>query len=112
MNLSEELIKYKNLTLELITSVEKEEYDNLDNLLTNRQNVIAQINELTYSKDEFLYLCKDLDILVLNQKLIKISNQKKSEIRKHIDELRVSKNANKGYNKKFAVDSVFFNKKT
>lgn len=111
MNLDEELIKYKDLTLELITSVEKEEYDNLDNLLTNRQNVIEQINELTYSKEEFLYLCKKLDILVLNQKLIKITNQKKTSIRNHMDELRVSQSANKSYTKKFAVDAVFFNKK-
>lgn len=111
MNLKEELTKYKDLTLELINSVEKEDYDSLDSLLADRQNVIDTIDELTYSKEEFLYLCKNLDILVLNQKLIKISNQKKSEIRKHIDELRVSKNANKSYNKRFAVDSVFFNKK-
>lgn len=112
MNLKEELINYKNLTLELITSVEKEDYDSLDSLLSDRQNVIEEINKLTYSKEEFLCLCRNLDILVLNQKLIKISSEKKSSIRKHIDELRVSKNANKSYNKRFAVDSVFFNKKT
>lgn len=111
MDLKEKLIEYKSITLELITNVENEGYDNLDKLLISRQNVMDEIDNITYSKEEFLCLCKELDILVLNQKLIKTTKEKKAGILKKIDELKTSKTANKSYNKRFAVDSIFFNKK-
>lgn len=111
MNLEEKLIEYKNLTLQLIANVENEDYDSLDKLLTSRQNVMDEIDSIEYSKEKFLALCKKLDILVLNQKLIKITKEKEANVRKNINGLRTSKTANKSYNKKFAVDSVFFNKK-
>ncbi|MDW8799697.1 flagellar protein FliT [Clostridium sp. A1-XYC3] len=111
MNLREKLIQYKNITIQLITSAENEDYDSLDKLLANRQNIMDEIDNITYSKEEFLRLCRELDILVLNQKLIKVTKEKKATILKNIDELKTSKSANKSYNKRFSVDSVFFNKK-
>ncbi|MCT8976133.1 flagellar protein FliT [Clostridium sp. CX1] len=111
MNLKEKLIEYKNITIQLIANVEGEDYDSLEKLLTNRQNIMNEIDSITYSKEEFLVLCKELDILVLNQKLIKVTKEKKSNTLKNIDGIKVSKTANKSYNKRFAVDSVYFNKK-
>lgn len=111
MNLKDNLKQYKDITLELISNVEKDNFEILDMLLSNRQNVIDEIEKLNYAKEEFFNLCKELDILVLQQKLTKLMNMKKANLRNDIDALTSSQNANKSYNKKFAVDSVFFNKK-
>jgi len=111
MDLKDNLKQYKDITLELISNVEKDNFEILDMLLSNRQNVIDEIEKLNYTKEEFLNLCKELNILVLQQKLTKLMNMKKANLRNDIDALTNSQNANKSYNKKFAVDSVFFNKK-
>ncbi|MCY6353967.1 flagellar protein FliT [Clostridium sp. ZS2-4] len=111
MNLKDKLKEYRDITVKIITSVENEDYDNLDELLSDRQEIINLINQLKYSKKDFLYWCKELDILVLNQKLVKLMNKKKADLRNNINKLTNSQNANKSYNKQYAADSVFFNKK-
>lgn len=111
MNLREKLNEYKNITIKLIDEIEREEYDNLDKLLSKRQDLINDIEKLKYTKEDFLKLCKEFDILVLQQKLIKLTNEKKANLRHNIDNLSASQTANKSYGKRYAVDSVFFNKK-
>lgn len=111
MNLRENLSKYKNITIKLIDNTEREEYDKLDELLSNRQDIIDDIEKLKYTKEEFLILCKEFDILLLQQKLIKLTNEKRVNLRHDIDNLSTSQTANKSYGKRYAVDSVFFNKK-
>ncbi|MCY6959553.1 hypothetical protein [Clostridium brassicae] len=111
MGLRDKLKEYADITVKIIVEIENEDYQILDELLSSRQDVIDLIEKIDYSKEEFLFLCKDLDVLVLNQKLIKLMNEKKADLRNNITNLNNLQNANKGYNKRFAVDSVFFNKK-
>lgn len=111
MSLKIKLKEYRDITVELISNVEKDNFHLLDELLSHRQNIIDEIDRISYSKDEFLNLCKELDILVLQQKLVKLMNEKKANLRNDIDTLANSQNANKSYNKRFTADSVFFNKK-
>lgn len=111
MSLKIKLKQYRDVTVELIANVENDNFQLLDELLLDRQNIMDEIDKLNYSKDEFLNLCKEFDILVLQQKLVKLMDQKKANLRNDIDTLANSKNANKSYNKRFTADSVFFNKK-
>lgn len=111
MELKDGLKEYKNITLDIINSLEKEDYDALEQLISSRQNIINTIDKLSYSKEEFIRICKELDILMLQQKLIKLMNEKKATLRNNMNNLATSQNANKSYNKRYSVDSIFFNKK-
>lgn len=111
MDLKDGLKDYKNITLDIINSLEKEDYDVLEQLISNRQNIIDEIDKLSYSKEEFVKICKELDILMLQQKLVKLINEKKASLRNNMNNLATSQNANKSYNRRYSVDSIFFNKK-
>jgi hypothetical protein len=111
MDLKSGLKEYKNITLEIINSLEKEDYDALGQLISNRQNIIDEIDKLSYSKEEFVKICKELDILMIQQKLVKLINEKKASLRNNMNNLATSQNANKSYNRRYSVDSIFFNKK-
>lgn len=104
------MIKFKELTLQLITSVEKEDYDSLDFLINERQRLIEKMDGLNYTSEEFKDICTELQILPLQQKLTLLINNSKNKIRQELDKMAVSKTANKNYNKGFRVDSIFFNK--
>lgn len=111
MSLRDKLKEFKDITIELIANIEKEDYAKLDELLSNREQIINAIDKIDYTKEEFLKLSKELDILVLQQKLTKLTNEKKANLQHNIENLSTSQTASKSYGKRYAVDSVFFNKK-
>lgn len=110
-NLKVNLELYKELTLELIDSVEKDMLDDLDMLIQKRQNVINAVEQLTYDGESFNEISIELNLMVLQKKLTELMNEKKNEIKSKIEKLGENKIANKSYNKRFAVDSIYFNKK-
>ncbi|NMM61277.1 flagellar protein FliT [Clostridium sp. P21] len=105
------LNQYREYTLKLINVVEEELYDDVEGLLTKREHIIDQINSNQHTKDEFSKVAKDLQILILQKKLTDLMNQKKSKIKNKLKSMAKNKSARKSYNKKFSVDSLFFNKK-
>jgi hypothetical protein len=109
--LLEFLIVYNKITLELIHSVEKENYDILDELFQNRQTTINSINNLSYSKDMFTSICENIGIVENEKKLNEIMNIKRQAAREELGKMSGRRTAHKSYNKNFNVDSLFFNKK-
>lgn len=109
--LREELTKYKDTTLEIIKAVEDENYDLLEGLISKRGEIINSIEKLNYSKEEFKAICMDLKILFFQNNLNKFMNEKKVKIKRQLESMDDNKNARNSYNKKFSVDSIFFNKK-
>ncbi|HCW03402.1 MAG TPA: flagellar protein FliT [Clostridium sp.] len=109
--LRKELIKYKDTTIELIGAVEKEDYDLLESLIEKRSKVIKAIEKLKYSQEEFRAICTELKILFFQDKMNKLMNEKKLKIKRQLDSMNENKNLRNSYNKKFNVDSIFFNKK-
>ncbi len=105
------LLDYKEKTLKAIALVEKDDLDALEKILDSRQNIIEHMENLNYTQDEFIGFCKEFDIMPLQKRLTEIMNRKKLEYRKEMDNLNEIKTANKSYNKRFAVDSIYFNKK-
>ncbi|MFU0823717.1 MULTISPECIES: flagellar protein FliT [Clostridium] len=111
MELKDGLKEYKNITLDIISSVEKENYDALEQLMSNRQNIINTMDKLDYSKEEFIEVCKELDILMIEQKLLELIKEKRASLINNMNKLVIRNNANKSYNKIYSIGSVFFNKK-
>jgi hypothetical protein len=104
------LVGFQDLTIKLIESIEKEEYDNLEMLFQQRDTLINQMNILEYSKENFKELSHELQLMPLQQKLSLIINKSRTGIRQELDKLTASKTANKSYNTKYKVDPLFFNK--
>lgn len=105
------LIRFKDLTINLINCLEKEEYEDLEVLFNDRQTVIDDISKLSYSKENFKAITNELQIMPLQQKLTMLMNQRRGEVKQELDKMSASKTASKSYNTKHNVDALFFNKK-
>ncbi|AVQ37360.1 flagellar protein FliT [Clostridium botulinum] len=108
--LKEELIKYKNLTLSIIEALEREDYDNPEKLLDKRQNTINEINNLSYTKEEFKNINNELDLILLEKKLQTIMLKKKVELKQKINNALESREATKSYNMKQLNSQYILNK--
>lgn len=95
----EELEEYKKYTIELITCLEKEDYDSLEGFLNKRQQILDEISNLDYTKEEVSKAVKDLGILVHSKKLIRLMAEKKNKVKQEMNKMTQSKNANNMYNK-------------
>lgn len=109
--LREELAKYRDTTIELIQAVENENYEILDSLVEKRSEIINSVDKLTFSKEEFKTICLEFKILLLQDSLNKLMNEKKLKVKRQLESMDENKNLRNSYNKKFSVDSIFFNKK-
>lgn len=98
MNLEENFIKYKNITLTIIEAVKAEEYEKLDEFFEQRQLILDNINKLNCSKEELkrFYLQCDIDKL---EKLLDLEMKvKKEDLLEKIKENRKRQVAISGYN--------------
>lgn len=109
--LNDELGNYEMVTLNLIEALEEGNYDLLDDLLEEREMIINNINDISYTKDEFVSLCTKFKMVLLQEKLTTLINEKRKEIKRAIDKLNEHKSANRSYNNKLSVDSLYINKK-
>lgn len=105
------LEQYKEITLALINLLQTEDYDSLDGLLDNRQNLIDEISQMSYTKETMNKIYKELQIQQLQDELNMEMNKKREEVKVNIENLMAKKNATKGYTNGFKVESLFFNKK-
>lgn len=105
------LIEYKNKTLEIIENVKTEKFDLIEKNFYERQQIIQKINSINYSKEEFLLISEELDLLKVEEKINKIMNEKRDKLKAEIESFLKVKNANSSYKKSSYVDSIFLNKK-
>ncbi len=110
-NLTQALLQYRNCTLDLILSMEKEDYDSLEDILNNRQAIIDNINNIPHTVEEFAKTADNLEILILQKKLDDLTKKKRGKVRTELDKLSETKNANKTYNNRFYGNSILLNKK-
>lgn len=110
LDLKQALTQYKNCTLDLIASLEREDFNSLDGLLNKRQLVIDTVDNISYTKEEFTAISEELQILVLQKKLTDLMNEKKKKVRRELDNVIEGKKANKNYNRTIYSDSTFFSK--
>jgi hypothetical protein len=105
------LNEFKELTIKLIACLEQEKYEELENFFIAREEVITSINNLQFEVEIFRQICINMNIILMQQKLVKLMNDKKSSLKKEIETLEGGKIANKRYNKKLIYDPIYFNEK-
>lgn len=110
-DLKQELNDYKVITVEMIGSLEANNFEPLDNLLLKRQNIIDYISEQQYTGEEFAKVCSSIGLKELEERLNALMASKKNEAKLKMDSFVENKNANRKYNSKFSVDALYLNKK-
>ena len=108
--LKDELENYRGITINLLETLEEEKYNDLDILLSKRQDVINIINDISYTKDEFKKICTEFEIVILQDKLTQEMDKRREEVKNSIERLTKYKSANKSYNNKFSIDAIYINK--
>ncbi|HIG0354961.1 TPA: flagellar protein FliT [Clostridium sporogenes] len=105
--LRNKLIKFREITLNIIDSLEKEDYDTPEELLGQRDNIIKEINDLNYKKEEFKKIDKELELLLIEKKLQNLMIEKKAMIKLKLKKASENKEANKNYStKQFDTQSI------
>ena len=109
LDLEQNFIRYKHITLTIIETVKAEEYEKLDEIFQQRQLILDDINKINYSKEEVkkFYLQYDIDkldeILGLEMKV------RKEDLLKKIQVTKKRQAAMKGYNN-LSTKAVFLSK--
>lgn len=96
MNLSEYLEEYKSLTLNLIDNIKKGE--EIDSLIKQRENILTSINNLNFDKEEIKTIGDSLKLLELEDELQNSAKKEKIKLKKQIEVLKKSRQANINYN--------------
>ncbi|NFS08523.1 flagellar protein FliT [Clostridium botulinum] len=105
--LKENLIKYRDLTLNIIEALEREDYDVPEKFLEERQSIINEINKLSYTKEEFKSINDELDLMLLEKKLQTIMLKRKVELKQKLNNTLENKEATKLYSmKQFNLQSI------
>jgi len=105
--LRNKLIKFREITLNIIVSLEKEDYDPPRKLLKERELIIQEINNLNYQKEEFKKIDEELELLLIEKKLQNLMIEKKANIKLKIKKTLENKVANRNYStKQFNTDSI------
>lgn len=109
LNLEEEFIKYKEITLTIIETVKTEGYEKLDELIKQRQLILDNINKIDYSKDEMKQFYFQCDIDKLENILSLEMKTKREDLLEKIKENKKRQVAMKGYNN-LSAKAVFLSK--
>lgn len=109
MNLEENFIKYKNITLTIMEKVKNCEYEKLNEFFKQRQSILDNVKKLNYSKQELkdFYFIYNID--KLDKILEKEMQSKKDEILLKIKLSQKRKIAMNGYNN-LQAKSVFLSR--
>lgn len=109
-NLRKALEIYKEDTLKIISSLERDNFDALESLINMRQQTIDSINNIEHTQQEFLEIAEDIQILLYQKKLADLMLKKRNEVRSELNKMSSVKNASYVYNKRIYNNSVSFNK--
>jgi hypothetical protein len=110
LNLEENFIKYKDMTLVIIQTVIAEEYEKLDESFNQRQLILDDINKINYSKEELKKNYLKYDIENLEKMLVSKIKIKKQDLLEKIKENQKTQVGNRGYNN-LSAKAVFLSKK-
>lgn len=109
------LLEYKSINDKLIDilsqDLENSNYDELQPLLGEKQQVINSINILNYTTEEFSTISKELNIPSSEELLNKLFIEKKELIKEKLIALKQSKAANNEYHSNFYRNIYFINDK-
>lgn len=108
MELREILEEYRVISLELIREIKEEA--NTEELMGKRQALLNKIVEIDLPKEEKVRIGKEVNILDIEKEVKKALEEEQRKVKEEIREMRIKKQANRGYGKN--INSInFFNKK-
>lgn len=110
-NLRELLDIYKNLTENIITSIEHEELEVMEELFLQREEIINQIDTLTYEKQQFINIAEEFNLKTLEEKLNSIYMKKKDDTYNEMQSNKEKMNANKIYTRNASRKISFLDQK-
>lgn len=108
MNLEECLEKYKNLTLELIDKTKHGE--DLKSFINERENIIKELGNIDFSKEEFKKKLDALNIMELDKELQKLVVEEKIKTKEQIDNLKKARIIRKNYSNSYGNLNFFSGK--
>lgn len=109
--LTQKLVDFKQVTIELISVLKRNEINKLDDLLNSRQVIIDNVEKLKYTAEEFTDICNELDVIKIEDELLELMQEKKDSTKEELSKIQLTRNANNNYNKSFYNSVEMFNKK-
>jgi uncharacterized protein YdcH (DUF465 family) len=106
MNLYECLEEYKKITLDLIEKI-KQDNDEFEELIDKRSEVLENIKNLNFSSEEFKKIVNDLDLLRLDEELVRLMKVEQVKIKSKMDVIKRGRQAAKNYNRAFEFQNFF-----
>lgn len=110
-DLRENFNKFKTCSLNILESINKEDYDELEKKIEERQMILDSIMKLDFSQEEIKKVVEELEINKISEEINFILNEKKVDLKDKMDKVALTKRVNSNYNKSFYNNSNFFNKK-
>jgi len=110
LNLEENFIRYKDITLTIIKAVKVEEYEKLEEVFAQRQLILDDINKINHSKEELKKFYSKCEIENLEKELSSEMKVKKVNLMKKIKENEQRQVGTAGYNN-ISAKAVFLSKK-
>lgn len=111
-NLRKLLIEYKEVSQEMIRDLNNENYDNLNEHLIKRQNIIDFISSNKYEHAIFIKINEEINLTTVEQNLNHLMVEKFNKTKIELKKIAIEKSVNNNYNNTGYVDSIYFNKKT
>lgn len=105
MNLREYLEEYRDLTLVMIDEVKKD--TQLNSLIEKREDILKSINDSNFDKEEIKNIGNSLKLLELEEELQNLVEKEKVRIKKQIESLKKTRQANTNYNSVENIARVF-----
>ncbi|MBU3198737.1 hypothetical protein LL037_19920 [Clostridium estertheticum] len=109
MNLEENFIEYKDITLNIIEIVKTEEYEKLDEIFQKRQLILDDISVLNCSKEELNKFYMQYELKSLDAKLAIEIKVREKELLKKIEQNKKKQAGLAGYNN-ISSKAVFLSK--
>lgn len=101
-----ELLKeYKEITLSIINSIEKEQ--EVLKLMDKRENILEKLFSKENNKEEIKKAYLELDLIALDKKLKETIEKERILVKEEIRNLHNIKNANNAYEKNRRVNNFF-----
>ena len=107
------ILKFREKTIDMLKCFENEDYDKLQRLLIERQEIINLFEENSefYNKNEIADELKKTDIMELDTKINELMHQNMSVIKEKLQIINSDSLIRKKYDNGFSGNSLFLNKK-
>lgn len=107
--LEEKINLYKDISLQIIALIEKDEYKNISNRLNERQDIINSVSEV--DKNDFIQLYNDKELIEIDDRIRTSLQEQLSEVKKELHEYKLTKQVNTMYYNLNREKVNIFNKK-